>query len=96
VWHGIFEEPLQPWRIVGPLCGSGLERLQSRRFLRPPTPTRKFAFPTPLAGPDPVGFPGRVPAKSPLSRPRPEPSETPLLGPEILPTKLPSVTVLTA
>ena len=35
----------------------------------------RIAFPTPLAGANPVGFPGRIPASVALSGPRPEPSE---------------------
>ena len=35
----------------------------------------RVAFPTPLAGRYPVGFPGRIPASVALSGPRPEPSE---------------------
>lgn len=35
----------------------------------------RVAFPTPLAGAHPVGFPGRIPTSVALSGPRPEPSE---------------------
>jgi hypothetical protein len=40
----------------------------------------RIAFPTPLAGSNPVGFPGRIPASIPLSGPRPEPSEAHFWG----------------
>ena len=35
----------------------------------------RIAFPTPLAGPDPIAFPGRIPASVPFNGPRPDPSE---------------------
>ena len=40
----------------------------------------RIAFPTPLAGANPVGFPGRTPASVALSGPRPEPSEPRIWG----------------
>jgi hypothetical protein len=40
----------------------------------------RITFPIPLAGTDPVGFPGRIPAEIPLSGPRPEPSEAAIYG----------------
>ena len=36
----------------------------------------RIAFPTPRGGPNPVGFPGRIPARIPPPSPRPEPSMT--------------------
>jgi hypothetical protein len=61
-------------RLLGPLARS------ERRYRWEFDVGERITFPTPLAGSDPVGFPGRIPAKFPLSDPRPEPSEAAFSG----------------
>jgi hypothetical protein len=48
---------------------------ERRRFRWEVEVGERIAFPTPLAGPDPVGFPGRVPGAVPFGGLRPEPSD---------------------